>query len=220
MIAAETFPILLSTGVRLRVVAPSSSSTGSGAGDGDEELVGRLRKRQPAAEEALYRRYAPAVLRLTLLLLGRRSDAEDAAQDTFVIAFEAIHQLRDAAALRAWVMRIAASQARRRLRRRRLLQTLGLESGTNDVSLEYLASPDADPEVKADLATLDRILSLVPSGERVAWLLRRVEGHDLAEAARLCGCSLATVKRRIAAVDLQVRAELEIQGLDHEEAAR
>ena len=35
-------------------------------------------------------------------------------------------------------------------------------------------------------------------------MLRRVEGLPLAEVAALCGCSLATAKRRVAAADVEV----------------
>jgi RNA polymerase sigma-70 factor (ECF subfamily) len=190
----------------LRVVAPASPDPASE----DEDLVRRLRDGERAAEETVYRRYAPAVLRLTTLLLGRRSDAEDAAQDTFVIVFDTIHQLREARALRAWIMQIAVSQARRRLRKRRLLKALGLDSGAEDATLESLMAAGASAEVRADLSALDRVLSGVTSNERAAWILRHVEGHDLEGVARLCGCSLATAKRRISAADAQVRAEVRL----------
>jgi RNA polymerase sigma-70 factor (ECF subfamily) len=197
----------MSSRPRLRVMTPVPTGTSA---RGDDELVQRLRNGERAAEELLYRRLAPSVLSLTTLLLGRRSDAEDATQDTFVIVFDAIHQLRDASALRAWVRQIAVSQARRRLRKRRLLRVLGLDSGADDATLESLVAVGADAEVKADLATLDRVLLGVPSSERAAWILRHVEGHDLEEVARLCGCSLATAKRRISSADAQVRAEVQL----------
>ena len=44
-------------------------------------------------------------------------------------------------------------------------------------------------------------LAELPARERAAWLLRHVEGYELAEVARLCECSLATAKRRIAAAE-------------------
>jgi len=197
-------PLLFNSPPRLRVVAPVPPAAG------DEELVRRLRNGQRAAEETLYRRYTPAVLSLTTRLLGRRSDAEDAAQDTFVIAFDTIHQLRDPAALRAWILQIAVSQVRRRFRKRRLLRALGLHVGADDATLESLVAVGASAEIKADLAALDRVLSRLTSNDRIAWMLRHVEGHELTEVARLCGCSLATAKRRIAAADAQVRAEVQL----------
>ena len=43
---------------------------------------------------------------------------------------------------------------------------------------------------------------------RVAWTLNYVEGETLEEVARLCGCSLATAKRRIAAAQRFIEEKL------------
>ena len=52
------------------------------------------------------------------------------------------------------------------------------------------------------------ILEDVPARERVAWALRVVEGEPLEVVAKLCDCSLATVKRRISAVQETLDKEL------------
>jgi RNA polymerase sigma-70 factor (ECF subfamily) len=41
------------------------------------------------------------------------------------------------------------------------------------------------------------LLDAIPADERIAFALRYVDGMELTEAAAACGCSLATVKRRI-----------------------
>jgi RNA polymerase sigma-70 factor (ECF subfamily) len=43
-----------------------------------------------------------------------------------------------------------------------------------------------------------RALDKLPARERVPWTLRYVAGEGVSEVATLCGCSLATAKRRIA----------------------
>jgi RNA polymerase sigma-70 factor (ECF subfamily) len=43
-----------------------------------------------------------------------------------------------------------------------------------------------------------RVLETVRAEDRLAWLLRHVEGERLQDIALACGCSLATVKRRVA----------------------
>ena len=40
---------------------------------------------------------------------------------------------------------------------------------------------------------------------RVPWILHHIEGESLPEVARLCGVSLATVKRRVAGADERIR---------------
>ena len=188
---------------RLRVVADPPQPS-------DAKLVDDVRAGDRGAEEAVYRRYAPAVLSLATRLLGRQSDAEDTTQDTFLIAFERIHQLRDAASLRPWLLCIAVSQVRRRFRTRRLLRALGLTAGHDDVTLESLAAPGIDAEARADLAALDRVLATLPPAQRIAWMLRNGGGRArLEDVARACHCSLATAKRRIAVADAHVHAEVD-----------
>ena len=199
-----SLPLLMASVPHLRVVQAR------GGREDPAELVDGLRRGNRAAEEAVYRAYAPAVLTLTTRLLRRRSDAEDATQDTFVLAFQNAHQLRDASALRSWLMCIAVSQARRRFRKRRLLRALGLHVGADDATLESLAATGASAEVRTDLAALDCVLSTLPPEQRIAWMLRYVEGEQLEAVAQACGCSLATVKRRIAAADAQVQAEVRV----------
>jgi RNA polymerase sigma-70 factor, ECF subfamily len=119
--------------------------------------------------------------------------------------------------VRAWIACIAVSQVRRRFRRRRLLEAIGLgrfafssPGAEEEASLESLASSGQSPEVMAELGKLDRALAQLPPDERIAWMLRHVEGESLEDVAAACGCSLATVKRRIAAADALVRRHVSL----------
>jgi RNA polymerase sigma-70 factor (ECF subfamily) len=165
----------------------------------DAVLVARAREGDRWAEEALYQRHVPYVMGMVVRLLGSRDEAEDIVQDTFAIGLDRLATLRQADSVRAWFAQIAVSQVRRKLRRARLLSRLGLEPPLDDVDLESLAVEEADAETRAELAAIGRALAKLPTNDRLAWMLRNVDGEPLAEVARLCGCSLATAKRRIAA---------------------
>lgn len=175
----------------------------SGARDvvsiGDADLVLRAKSGDRSAEDQLYRRYAGTVMGLVVRLLGSRQDAEDVVHDAFVTAFEKLPGLREPAAFRGWLTTIAVTRVRRVIRRRRLQRALGLLPGREDAALEHLAATTASPQIRAELAVVDRVLQQLPANERIAWMLRIVEGHRLEDVARLAGCSLATAKRRIAA---------------------
>jgi RNA polymerase sigma-70 factor (ECF subfamily) len=196
-------------------LAPSLRAVGSvgsvGAGrsaraaeETDEDLVVAVLAGERAAEEALYRRHAPSVLRLTTRLLRSHEDAMDVLQDTFVSAFDGLKSLRAHDAFRSWIHSIAVRLVHRRFRRRRLLGWLGL-GGDDEISLESLADESASQEAKMELRWLDAALARIEDRDRVAWMLRNVEGLSLDEIASACECSLATVKRRIANADALVR---------------
>jgi RNA polymerase sigma-70 factor (ECF subfamily) len=176
---------------------------------GDAELVRRALAGDTWAEEFLYRRYVRAIWGTVFRLLRSSPDAEDVVQDTFATAFRELPRLRDASALRGWLLRIAVREVHRRLRRRRLLRLLGLEQDdAGESSLESVAVEGLGAEARAELAMIDRVLARVPSDQRVAWMLRHVEGESLEEVARACACSLATVKRRIAAAAAHLQTHL------------
>jgi RNA polymerase sigma-70 factor (ECF subfamily) len=180
----------------------------------DEELVRRLATGDSWAKEALYRKHFGFVWSTALRLLGNRVEAEDVVQDAFLTAFDEFDALRDPNALGAWLLRITVHQVHRRYRRRKLLRVLGLEGRNAVVGLELLARDGCDPEVTLELARLDKLLQDLPSAQRIAWMLRRVDGHSLEEVAVACDCSLATAKRRIKAADDQIRQDMEFEGGD------
>jgi RNA polymerase sigma-70 factor (ECF subfamily) len=178
----------------------------------DEDLVARARRGDTWAEEKLYRRHVNHVYGLAARMLRNRAEAEDVTQDAFAIALEQLSSLRDGASFRAWLSQIAVSQIQRRFRKKKLLRLLGLDRSTEDATLETLASDSAGAEVRVELAILDRVLSELPASHRAAWMLRHVEGESLEDVATMTGCSLATVKRWIAAADARVRVHLTIPG--------
>jgi RNA polymerase sigma-70 factor (ECF subfamily) len=78
-----------------------------------------------------------------------------------------------------------------------------------EIDYERLAAPGAAPDERALLQKVYQLLDAQPVRERLAWCLRHVEGEPLERVAELCGCSLATAKRRIAAVQARLDRALE-----------
>src|SRR5450759_2357164 len=178
---------------------------------GDAELVARALGGDRWSRDVLYRRHAPRLLAIATRLLSNRCEGEEVVQDAFVVGFEQLGRLRDPAALRAWLTRIAVNLVRRHLRRGRLLRILGLDRSPDDATLAVLAAPTLRPDDRAELALADRVLQRMPTNLRIAWMLRRVEGLALAEVASTCACPLATAKRRIAAVDVEMGRHVSIR---------
>ena len=148
---------------------------------------------------------------MAVRLLGRSAEAEDVVQDAFVAAFTRIHQLRDGALFRAWLLRITVHEVHRRFRRQRLLAALGMGRRADpepDASLAQLAAPGLPAEAHAELRLLDRALAQLPARERIAWMLRHIEGLELTEVASACDKSLATIKRWLAHADQHVQRHL------------
>lgn len=84
----------------------------------DEEaaLVVRARAGEAAAFRPLVERYQARIYNLCLRLLGRRQDAEDAAQDAFLRAWDALSRYDVARPFVAWLVEIAVNVCRDRRR--------------------------------------------------------------------------------------------------------
>jgi RNA polymerase sigma-70 factor (ECF subfamily) len=167
-------------------------------------------RRPPAASSSLddaYRRYAPYVAAIAVRIMGRSDELDDLVQDVFVEATRGIASLTEPQAIKGWLARIAVRASVRRLRRRRLLCALHL---ILDEPIDYdaLAAPEATPEQRASVAHVYRLLDDLPAQERVAWVLRYVQGETLEQAAALSGCSQSTFQRRLRRASAQLDLEL------------
>ena len=166
------------------------------ARQGDREAFGDL--------VALYQRI---VFRTALAALRMREDAEDAAQETFVVAWQKLSGFRGDATFRTWLLTIAWRKALDRRRQRQTLWTrlrsATSKSGVEDMDpLDTLAGREPDPERAAlsnDLARRVRtaIAALSPK-LRDTLLLAATGEHTYEEIAAVLRVPLGTVKWRVA----------------------
>jgi len=180
----------------LRLCPPPVSDSAIG-----EHLVPAV----PLTVEHLFAAYAGYVATVVLRVLGRDHEVDDVVQEVFLDAMSGLRAVQHPAAVRGWLKTIAVRKACRHLRKRRLRAFLGLE---RDCCYEHIADPSCGPEERALLGRVYRQLDTLPVGDRVAWTLRHVDGEPLESIASLCSCSLATVKRRIAAAQAVLERKL------------
>ena len=138
--------------------------------------------------DELYERHAEELARFTVKLLGDRDHAADLVHDTFVRAMRSEGDLRDPAAVRAWLYKIAANLARNELKRRSLFAFLpfgGKEHGASDA-------------FDADAAQVHHALRSIPVDQAIALVLHYHSGFSRTEVAAMTGVSEEGVKSRLA----------------------
>lgn len=164
------------------------------------------RELAPADLDGAFRAHARYVGYIALRILGRPDEVEDLVQDVFLDAHQRIASLRDPGALKGFLATLTVRKAVRHLKRRKVRRFFGF-----DEAFDYtqLADSGASPHERALVAEVYRVLDELPAEQRSAWVLRHVEGEKVERVAELCGCSLATVKRRIAAAQATLYGELE-----------
>jgi RNA polymerase sigma-70 factor (ECF subfamily) len=165
--------------------------------DDDAALARALIDRRPTAPAAMWTRFAPMVHRMLRRTLGPGHDIEDVVQDVFMCVFQKVGGLREPRALRGFVISVTALTARYELRRRWVGRwvRLGRDPDRQDTRAFH-----PDPEAREAVVRFYQILDRVKPADRTAFVLRFIEGLELAEVCDAMGTSLATAKRRIARV--------------------
>jgi RNA polymerase sigma-70 factor (ECF subfamily) len=159
----------------------------------DRGLVDAVLAGDRDAFRLLVEREQVAVYRVCLRILGRPHDAEDVAQESFVMAYRSLGSYRGDGPLGGWLMRIASRQAFRRLGQRRdaseLPADLPLGSPADDPLAVTLAG-ERQREVRLAVAGLGE-----PYREVVA--LRFFGEMSLDEIASVTRRPLNTVKTHL-----------------------
>ena len=94
----------------------------------DADLIARARSGDVTAYESIVRRYQDVAVR-TAHLICPETDADDAVQEAFLKAFDALPRFREGAPLRPWLLRIVANEARNRRRSAGRRQGLAQRAG-------------------------------------------------------------------------------------------
>jgi RNA polymerase sigma-70 factor, ECF subfamily len=191
VINSKPAPVQRST-PHLRLVREPEGRPRAGQPPGDAELVRALRAGDPEAPALLWARYSPAVARVLARALGPSLDVEDLTQEVFLRVFRRMFVLRDPSALRAFVLAVAMNVLKWELRRRWVSRKIRL-SGTG--TLPDIESASADAEARQALRRCYRIFESLPTNERMAFVLRYMEGMTIDEVASALAVSVSTAKR-------------------------
>jgi RNA polymerase sigma-70 factor (ECF subfamily) len=162
-------------------------------------LLDAARRGDLAAFNQLVHAYQGLVYNVCLRMLGQPGPAEDAAQEAFLAAWRNLGRLRGER-FRPWLLRIAANACTDELRRRGRKGAASLDTAL-DAGLPHPEDPAPSPEaasLDAELrGRIESALRLLPSDQRLAVVLRDVQGLDYEEVASVMKTSLGTVKSRI-----------------------
>jgi RNA polymerase sigma-70 factor (ECF subfamily) len=194
----------------------------------DAELVARARLGDLAAFGELVDRHRTAVYRAARAALASHADAEDAAQDAFLAAYQRLDRFRGDASFKTWLLTIAWHEAinhRRRAGRwwRRLAAADPVrdrehaDEGPMETAIaSAFAVPAATPEDRAAHRQLardaaDAIRRLTPK-LRDALLLAQSGEHSYEEIGSMLGVPVGTIKWRVSEARRRLRVDLAGRG--------
>ena len=187
----------------------------------DVDLVARARQGDPAAFGELVERHRAAVYRAALAALGSHADAEDAAQDAFLLAFRRLDSFRGDASFKTWLLTIAWHQAinrRRSLGRvwRRMVAPRDQEEA--EAVLENVAAAGLTPEATTAHQQLRhelrRAIRTLSPKLRDALLLAQSGEYTYEEIGTMLKSPAGTIKWRVSEARRVLRTTMRAQGYD------
>jgi RNA polymerase sigma-70 factor (ECF subfamily) len=157
-----------------------------------ERAIGSTQADRAAAFSELAEGHLDASYRLAALILGDRTEAEDATHEAFIAAWKSWSSLRDRTRFEAWFGRILVNACRDRLRRTR-------RHGIVDLSDELMAAPAPGDlaGTAADRDAIARGLARLTADQRIVLVLRYYRDLSVDEIAARVGIPAGTVKSRL-----------------------
>ncbi|TAN41658.1 MAG: sigma-70 family RNA polymerase sigma factor [Nitrospirae bacterium] len=175
----------------------------------DLGLVNKFKEGDISAFEELVLKYRDRIYNLCAYMLGNAHEAEDAAQDTFIKAYQGLSRFKPDAAFYTWLYRIAVNTCID-YRRRPFFESLFRRSDTGEeVVIEHPSAsptPEREYESKQIQQALQTALKKLSPKLRAVIVLKEFEGLSYEEMADTLDVSIGTVKSRIS----RARDELKI----------
>jgi RNA polymerase sigma-70 factor (ECF subfamily) len=175
----------------------------------DASLLEAAAAGSQAAFAEIVSRYFQPVYRLVWRLTGGAADAEDIAQDAFVKLWKNPSQIREGAALKGWLMRVASNAVIDGSRRPRVSP---LEDAPEP------QDPQAQPDAPLDRAQAARLvdgrIAALPERQRLAISLVYFEGLSNIEAAAVMEVSIEAVESLLARARRSLKESLSAEWRD------
>lgn len=159
---------------------------------GPHELLAKIRTRDPETLESIVRTYLPQLLRAARATGLSTPEAEDIAQSTFITFLEKAAGFEGRSHIRTWLFGILY---RKIMESRR---ATGRDAGVDDIDAVMESrfdahgswsgsprQPDAELFARQVGAGIDECLQRVPSRQRMAFVLREVEGMSTADISQI-----------------------------------
>lgn len=161
-----------------------------------------------AAFEQIILRYETRVMTIAARILGRRDDAGDVAQEVFLRAFKYLHRLDLQKPVEPWLVRITVNVCRDAARNQQRRRHTFLQIDPPD-AVDEAVDAYADLVQQEERLVLRKALDTLPEKERMAIVLRDIEGLSTAEVASVLQSSETTVRSQVSRGRLRLKAAID-----------
>jgi len=165
----------------------------------DIKLIRNVIEQDRMAQFQLFELTKKMVYSLAFRIVNDEDVANDVLQDTYVMVFQEIRNLKHPEALISWMKTITARKA--------------IEIAKKKIRFEELSTSEEKTEEQFeawfDADLLDHAIRSLPDGSRAVFLLVAVEGYPHQEASKMLGISEGTCKSQLSYAKKLLKARIQ-----------
>lgn len=189
----------------------------------DRQLVRRLKQGDEAAFRELVYTYQNRIFGLMLRMINNRQEAEDLAQEVFIIVYRAIGNYRGEGRFYTWLYRVASNTCKNRikyLKGRNFHRSLDIDEtpqahmpAADNGAVITFQSQVPGPEAVTEGMRMEKIVQRELAGldpdHRLLIVLRDVQGMSYQDIIKITGLQEGTLKSRLHRARLALKERLE-----------
>jgi len=189
----------------------------------ESNLIDRLRQGDSTAFREVVESSQGLVYNTALGIVQNPEDAEDVAQEVFIQLYESIHTFKGESKLSTWLYRITVSKAMDHLRKKKRKKRFAFIQSLFGANEELIHDPPdfVHPGVNLDnkekAKELFKAIEQLPSKQKVAFTLNRIEGLSYQEISDIMKLSIASVESLLHRARKNLRKTLETYYLENNE---
>jgi RNA polymerase sigma-70 factor (ECF subfamily) len=181
----------------------------------ESRLIREVRAGRTESFEYFVRKYQRKITRVAYRLLHDSGEADCAAQESFLRAYQSLSEFREGSTFETWLTRICINWCKDRLKRRRLVfyfHQAPVDPEDDSGPREIAADPEPSPERRAISRQIrERLRSAMESlspRQKTIFVLKHFEELSIPEIAELTGLDSGTIKSHLFRASHKIRERL------------
>jgi len=183
----------------------------------DAQLVKATVEGDSQAFEEIVERYQRLVFNIIYHYMGRRNEVEDLAQEVFLKVFRALETFDATRPLKSWIGRITANTCLDEIRKapKRKVWSFADLGGDEESKIEYFYerfgqhSSLTEKDVEDLFELLEKLMERLNRKDKMAFVLRELEGLSYPEIAKTLQSSELAVRLRVSRSKKRLQKDLE-----------
>lgn len=178
----------------------------------DNEIIQSVLSGNKPLYELIVRRYNPYLYKIGRSYNYNHEDTQDLMQDTYVAAFRSLSKFEKRASFKTWLSRIMLNNCYHKQQKMSYKNEIAKDT-INETMRPIFNRTNNDAREQANSRELgsiiERSLTQIPEKYRLVFMLREMNGFNVAETAEILDLSESNIKTRLSRAKSMLRETIE-----------